>query len=84
MTDDKQKRPDGSEVIARGPKCDQAPGPFAKEVGDVAYMASFIGGVVIHTEEEAYQAAEAFRHLAPVAIFRIEVVDVLEKTEQKA
>jgi len=57
---------------------------FVVKAGDVAYVAAFPGSFVIHTEKEARDRAEMFRPFAPVAIYRIEIVDVLSKIEQEA
>lgn len=82
MSDDQNPQaPKPGQVLARGSKAGQAPGPSTREVGDVAFVPAFLGGFVIHTEDEAYGEAEKFRHLAPVAIYRIEIIDVLEKTD---
>jgi hypothetical protein len=46
--------------------------------GEVSYIAAFLGTFVSHTEKAARATAEKFKNIGkPIAIYRIEVLDVV-------
>lgn len=53
--------------------------PCTREKGDVSYIAAFPGTFVTHTEEDARKNAETFCAMADIAVYRIEVIDIVRK-----
>lgn len=69
--------PEVGDGEVRGTCAGQVPGPFMHEKGEVSYVAAFPGTFVTHTEEDARKNADTFRHLRTIAIYRIEIVDIV-------